>query len=118
LPLVESSWKNNIQTNSLAGKKGPMPKPQTIPQVYCVKTKTPPLPWETIFRLVLALVSVYFMISAWDDFLDEGIRHFFHLQDTLSGRLIRAFLASVIAAFVLMILKIDLDDLMGIFVHD
>lgn len=93
-------------------------KKNGVPEVYCLKTSTPPLPWKTIFRLVIALVSVYFMISAWDDFLDEAIRKFFHLDDTLSGRLFRAFLASVIAAFVLMVLKIDLDDLMGIFVHD
>src|SRR5437763_16424080 len=92
--------------------------PSQIPQVYCLKTGTPTPPIIVVFRLILALVSVYFMISAWDDFLDESIRTVFHLHDTISQRLFRAVLATLLAIAVLMIVRIDIDDLMGVFLHD
>jgi hypothetical protein len=89
-----------------------------IPQVSCIKTDTPSPNFKVVLRLIVAFVSVYFMISAWDDVLDEAIRNYFHLQDTVGGRLVRAIIASTIAIVVLMIVRIDLDDLMGAFVHD
>lgn len=89
-----------------------------IPSVYCLKTPTPSPSFQAVCRLVLALICVYFMISAWDDFLDEALRETFQLEDTLSGRLLRAFIASGIAVLVLMLVRIDIDDLMGVFIHE
>lgn len=91
---------------------------QKPPEVRCLPVKTPAPSFQTILRIVAALVAVYFMVSAWDDFLDEGIRKLFGLQETVGGRFLRALIASLIALTVLMIVQIHLDDLMGIVLHD
>ena len=96
-----------------------MKKEKEIPQVHCLRDATPSPSFSVVVRLVVALVIVYFMISAWDDFLDECIRKAFHIEkDTLAGRLMRAIVASLIAVAILMLVRIDIDDLMGAFVHE
>jgi hypothetical protein len=88
------------------------------PEVRCLPTKTPAPSFEMVLKITTALVAVYFMVSAWDDFLDEAIRNYFGLHDTLEGRLFRALVASLIAVTVLMVVQIHIDDLMGIVLHD
>lgn len=88
------------------------------PSVICQTIPTPSPSFKTVCAIVVSLVVVYFMLSAWDDFLDEAIRNVFGLKDTLSGRFARACIASWIAFTVLVLLEIDIDDLMGVFLHD
>lgn len=81
---------------------------KNIPYVFCLKSNTPSPSFGVVMRLVVALVVAYFMISAWDDFLDELIRRLFNIHhDTLSGRLLRAVVASVVAAGTLLYVQID-----------
>lgn len=89
-----------------------------FPQVRCVKSPTPAPSWKTFTRLVVALVIVYFMISAWDDVLDETLRRLFGFTNNegIMGKLVRALVATIIALTALKLVHIDIDDLMGAFI--
>ena len=81
-----------------------------------VRKYTPAPKLKTALKIVVGLVFAFFMISAWDDFLDELIRQAFGLtSDSLGARLIRALIATVLAIVVLAAVNIHLDDLLGAF---
>jgi hypothetical protein len=91
---------------------------ELLPRVVCVNETPKPSP-SAVLRLILALAVGYFMISAWDDYLDELLREQLGLQrDTLSERLIRAVAATIIAIIVLGIANVHIDDLFGANIND
>lgn len=104
-----------------AGRKNTiksMPTPVAPPEVVCLSKYTPAPTMKVTLKIVIALVAVYFMVSAWDDVLDLATHHYFHLEDTVMGRLIRALIASLVTFAVLIIVQVHLDDLLGVVLHD
>lgn len=71
-----------------------------------------------VVKLIVAISIAYFMISAWDDYLDELLRKMFGLeQDTLRDRLVRAVIATILAIIVLRLVGVHIDDLFGVLIH-
>lgn len=92
--------------------------PVAAPEVVCLNKYTPAPTMKVTLKIVLALVAVYFMISAWDDVFDLATHKYFHLEDTVGGRFLRALIASLVTFAVLMTVQVHLDDLLGVVFHD
>jgi len=69
----------------------------------------------TVITLIVALSSAYFMISAWDDYLDHLIRTYFGItKESLNDTGLRAVIATVFALAILGTLNIHIDDIFGV----
>ena len=86
-------------------------------EVKCVIQTPTPHPLAAL-RLVLALVFAFFMISAWDRFLDLVLKRCFRIRNCLVAAFVRAVIATLLAWFVLIVVDIDVDDAFGSVLED
>lgn len=87
-------------------------------EVFCVPKPTPTPSVIATVRLILALVVAFFMVSSWDDLLDELIRKYIVGQrSTTLALVVRAVIATMVAILILLFVHIDIDDVFGAFLH-
>lgn len=69
---------------------------------------------STVIRVVLVVIIIYSIISAWDDWVDSMLRKYFGLDKTLQGKFTFAILVTMIGIAIFLVCKIHPFHAMGI----